>query len=415
MASKIVLFLLLLGLTLKDGETSSICKGYATVIGRINELPPNQSECPTNSTAGHPQNLAAIIRVIVNGDVNRYHTVLNMARNIERRSIKMEDAIYEALCLVAKKTISDPIKILDFYNQIDDKYYISPYRFYRVFVKRSAKVLSQAVTNNSYTKFWMITGLLRRLTESEQYYTKEILEALFDIVLSSESPLNVVQRLSFFGASSEQLTMAHLQLLNRPEVQSNSSAHAELLDNLRQLMIKPAYQRSVDFRLRRKVYRLFPHYIDWVSTSFMASLRRANIDIEDYLVSCRKQDGTLTICTHDVAPWNENSVDYIIEVAHNKTLVALRFNFFNCAAVNSTIPISTRVTKNFYVSHDYYWWRVVLVPNGLALFDDATSSLVLCGGDSVQWDGDKHYAYARRAEDFEAHRDECTWLFENYE
>ncbi|XP_060651493.1 uncharacterized protein LOC132788178 [Drosophila nasuta] len=411
MASKIVLFLLLLGLTLKDGETSSICKGYATVIGRINELPPNQSECPTNSTAGHPQNLAAIIRVIVNGDVNRYYTVLNMARNIERRSIKMEDAIYEALCLVAKKTISDPIKILDFYNQIRNKYYVSPLRFYRVFVKRSAKVLSQAVTNNSYTKFWMITGLLRRLTESEQYYTKEILEALFDIVLSSESPLNVVQRLSSFGASSEQLTMAHLQLLNRPEVRSNSSAHAELLDNLRQLMIKPAYQRSVDFRLRRNVYRLFPHYIGWVSTSFMARLRRANIDSKDYLVSCRKQDWSFTLCTNHLV--SQNNMDYIIEVAHNKTLVALNFNLFYNAAVNSTIPTSTRVTRNFYVNHGFYWWRVVLVPNGIALFDDATSSLVLCGGDSAQWDGDRHYAYARRAEDFEAHRDECTWFFEN--
>ncbi|KAH8397033.1 hypothetical protein KR215_007903 [Drosophila sulfurigaster] len=345
---------------------------------------------------------------MVNDDVDRYHTVVNMARKVP--SMKMEFAIYEALCMVAKKSTIDPIKIMDFYKQMRDSYNIWPVIFYRVFVKHSAKALSLAVTNQP-TEF-SINGLLQGLTKTERHYTEKILKVVFDTVLTSESPLNVVQRLSYFGASLEQLTMAHLQLLKRPEVKSNSSARAELLDNFRQVMIDPKFERNVEYHLRRKVRKLFPHYLDWISSNSVY-LRRANIDTEDYLIGCRKQNGRMSICTSPDSPYSDNMVYYTIEKDHNKTLVGIDKYKNCCGTLNNNIPTITMDTSNFFFSPNYCWWRVVLVPNGIALYDDATSSVVLCGGDSAEWDGDKHYAYARRAEDFEAHRDECTWFFEN--
>ncbi|XP_034101894.1 uncharacterized protein LOC117566472 [Drosophila albomicans] len=402
MASKIVMFLLLLGLTLREGDSRKTCSFGGTIHGRIHNFPPNEFECVSNSTVGYIHNLIVVVRVMVDDDVDRYHIVVNMARKVP--SMKMEFAIYEALCMVAKKSTIDPVKIMDFYKQMRDSYNMWPVMFYRVFVQHSAKALSLAVTNQP-TEF-SVNGLLQGLTKTERHYMEKILNVVFDTVLSSESPLNMVQRLSYFGASLEQLTMAHLQLLNRPEVQSNSTARAELLDNFRQVMTDPKFERNVEKHLRQKVRKLFPHYLDWISTGFI-NLRRANIDTEEYLIGCQKQNGRMSICTSPDSPYRDSIVYYTIAEYHNKTLVGIG-NY--CGTLNNNIPTITINPRSFFTS---CWWRVVLVPNGIALYDDATSSVVLCGGDSAQWDGDKHYAYARRAEDFETHRDECTWFFEN--
>ncbi|XP_060651490.1 uncharacterized protein LOC132788175 [Drosophila nasuta] len=405
MASKIVLFLLLLGLTLREGNSRGTCSYGLRIHGRIHDFPPNEFECASNSTVGYIHNLVVVVRVMVNDDVDRYHTVVNMAENVP--SMKMKYAIYEALCKVAKKSTTDPIKIMDFYKQMRDSYNMWPVMFYSVFVKHSATALSLAVTNQP-TEL-SINGLLQGLTKGERFYTEKILKVVFDTVLTSESPLNVVQRLSYFGASLEQLTMAHLQLLKRPEVKSNSSARAELLDNFRQVMIDPKFERDVVSYLRRKVRKLFPHYLDWIS-SVLINLRRANIDTKDYLIGCLKQNGRRSICTSTYAPQGDNMMYYTIATDHNKTLVGIDKYGNYCGTLNNNIPTITMEQTSFFTS---CWWRVVLVPNGIALYDDATSNLVLCGGDSAQWDDGIHYAYARRAEDFEAHRDECTWFFEN--
>ncbi|XP_051859513.1 uncharacterized protein LOC117569276 [Drosophila albomicans] len=409
MASNVVV-LLLLGLTLKGGETSSIDSNDSEVLG----IRKDQIVCPSNTTAGSPRNLAGIIRFIVKDDVERYKLVLNMARNQRTSTIKNE--IVEAISMDFETYVTDPIKILDFCNAITYMDDISQEKFYQALVNRSARILVDLIlANNSCTESPIDSELPNNLHLIPIKYLEKILEAVFDIVLSSESPLKVADCLYNITDSFEQGTIANLLLLNRAEVKTNSSEHAGLLANLQKFLNLKNF-KYVDVYWRRRVYRLFPHHIDWLSTTSNVCIRHAN-NKRDNLVHCYEGD-TRTMCTSEY-PCPNRSIYY--HVFKKRSVIAIGYKHIHGSiAMNATKEKGTRrpnVSKNLFRSKEIFFWHVVPVLNGLALYDSETSESVLCGGDPAQWVDNKHFAYTRRAEDFDAHREECTWYFEdcNYE
>ncbi|XP_062136326.1 uncharacterized protein LOC133845780 [Drosophila sulfurigaster albostrigata] len=332
-----------------------------------------------------------------------------MASNV--RTSKIHDAIVEAILMDLETFVTDPIKILDFYNEIRYMDDIKPKKFYQVFVNRSAKILAESIqANNSCTNSPMATELLPRLQQVPIKYLEIILKALFDIVLSSESQLKVADCLNNLNTNLEQRTIANWLLLNRAEVKTNSSEHAGLLVNLQKFSTHKNF-RNIKVYYRRKVYRLFPHYIDWLSTTSDVCIRKV-YNKRDHLIHCYNWDKP-TMCTSEY-PYQDRKIHY--EVDEKRSKIAIENDLFDgYIAMNVTKEKGKRrpiVSKNLFRSNEI-WWRVVPVPNGLALYDDETSESVLCGGDEAQWVDYVHFAYTRRAEDFDAHREECTWYFED--
>ncbi|XP_062127701.1 uncharacterized protein LOC133840061 [Drosophila sulfurigaster albostrigata] len=328
----------------------------------------------------------------------------------------MKRGVYEALWLEWQqdKHIYDPLKILDFYKQLENESNVPKTlmeKIYQAFIARFAQLLSAPFHTDSHASdFPQVTKLLSKLKESPQKYTRDIFETLFDDVLSLESSLSVAQRLGNFNASLEQLAMANLQFVYRSEVLVNSSAHAVLLDNLRQLMKQPAFYLQVGSSLISKVIKLLPSEINLLFIAERLCLRKA--DNMEYLCECF---GPSDICTNQL--YNEKSslgVQRKINGANNSTLFAFHNPHWNNRYLGMhSVKGQKRVNKNLCSQRDIYWWYVEPVQDGVAIYDAATSSFVICGGDPAQWNDYYKYAYTRRAEDFDEHRKDCTWIIED--
>ncbi|KAH8302039.1 hypothetical protein KR044_002008 [Drosophila immigrans] len=237
----------------------------------------------------------------------------------------------------------------------------------------------------------------------------DILETLFDDVLSSESILSVAQRLGNFNASLTQLSMANSQMMFRTEVELDSSANTTLLDNLRQLMNKPNFSVEVDPAVQGNVCVLLSSEICLLFMAKKVCLRKAN-DIDYYL---HGNPYPYTNKRTQTQNYGRTSfyVRSVLSEANNKTQFAFRNSFWSdrYVAMYLTIQSDSKVVGG----SDIDWWHVKQVQDGVAIYDAATSSRVICGGDPAQRETTKHYAYTRRTEDFDEYRDECTWSIED--
>ncbi|KAH8302040.1 hypothetical protein KR044_002009 [Drosophila immigrans] len=378
---------------------------------------------PALTTAVSPLSLESIIRAEVNGDWERGRLVLQLAN--EARTLELKHAIYEALWLELQQTkqIYDPLKILDFYEQLEHQSNVPPALLesvYQAFVYRSAQLLSAPFhTDSRSASFPLVTTLLQRLTLSTLDYIRDILEALFDAVLSLESTLSVVQRLGNYSASLTQLTMANLQLLKRSELQLDSSAQAALQLNLRHLLEQSTFGQEVERSLRLEVYAQLPPDERVLYTAQKVCLRNVSSD-NAYIYECPQ---TYLICTNARDP---KKAAYYVQRGHGGANNSLQFGFYSAYWRNRYILMESNnqtnanvngnanaIKKNVYSSEAIYWWHVLQVPGGVALYDAATSGSVLCGGDPAHWDGEEHHVYTRHALEFEANRRECTWSLED--
>ncbi|XP_060651543.1 uncharacterized protein LOC132788227 [Drosophila nasuta] len=286
-------------------------------------------------------------------------------------------------------------------------------KIYQTFIARFAQLLSAPFHTDSRTSdFPQVTKLLSQLKESPQKYTRDIFETLFDDVLSLESSLRVAQRLGNFNASLEQLAMANLQFLNRSEVLVNSSAHAVLLDNLRQLMKQPNFHHEVERFILHEVYKLLPSKMHLLFIAQKVCLRKADND-KEYIYEC---SGSSNMCTNQRYEEQASlTVQHQISDVDNKTQFAFYNRYWNnhYLGIEDSLRGQPGVTKNVGGRVEIYWLNVVPVEKGVAIYDAATSSSVICGGDPAQWNKWYHYAYTRRAEDFDEHRKDCTWIIED--
>ncbi|KAH8302035.1 hypothetical protein KR044_001998 [Drosophila immigrans] len=242
----------------------------------------------------------------------------------------------------------------------------------------------------------------------------DILETLFDDVLSSESALSVAQRLGNFNASLTQLTMANLQMLNRTEVEFNSTAHTTLLDNLRHFLKQPAFKQEVETSLLVKVYEVIHSETGMLLAAERVCLRKAN-NANDYMYKCEWDDTIIVTRQHPER--TSFQVKLPKSDATNGTLFAFRERWLNSyLAINTTIQAGAEVTRNVVATTAIGWLRVVPVQDGVAIYDAATSGSVICGTHSEVSQYDEQFdsfAYTRRAEDFDKYRDECTWIIED--
>ncbi|KAH8302044.1 hypothetical protein KR044_002005, partial [Drosophila immigrans] len=359
-------------------------------------------------------NLKSVIRAVVNDDWQRVPFVLQMAS--EACTMAMRHAILNTLWeeWQQDKQIYDPIKIRDFFEQLEHRA-IAPkdllQSVYRAFVSRSAQLLSAPFyTESQGVEFPQVTSLLSKLSPSPQKYMRDILETVFDAVLALESTLSVAQHLGNFSADLSQLAMANVQLLNRRELQINSSAHTALLDNLRELVKRPGFRDGLDLSLRNKVFaQLTPEEGVFYGLKEMC-LRSASND-SLYLLECIR---TYQICTREQV---HHITSFIVQSgtddASNRTQFAFQRTRLGNRYMVMDQTVRNKVTKNVAASENIYWWHVVPGQEGVALYDAATSGSVICGGDPMQWNSFDNYAYTRRAQDFDAHRKECSWIVED--
>ncbi|KAH8302038.1 hypothetical protein KR044_002007 [Drosophila immigrans] len=332
------------------------------------------------------------------GDWERYCSMLPLAK--EARTVKLKLAIYEALWVEWKETkqIYDPLKVLYFYEQLKDQEAI-PADFkqtvYLAFVSRSAHLLSPPLyTDSRSAEFPLVTTLLQRLSQSPPNYMKDILETLFDDVLSLQPALSVVQRLGNFNASSSQFATINFELLGRTAGDFNSSEI--LLRNLRQ------FGQNMD--------QSPPSFKQVLTTAKMVCFHKANND-NDYLYECPKFHH---MCTREQSYdraafevlWSHNNTDNRIKFAFKNPYFQNRY-----LKLDTTVQAGAELSINVLSKEGISWWHVVQVPDGVAIYDAATSSSVICAG-KKQWE-DGNYVYTRRAEDLEAHLEDCTWIIED--
>ncbi|XP_060651544.1 uncharacterized protein LOC132788228 [Drosophila nasuta] len=399
--SLIVILLLLLGLYSREADSLSLDGNNRNYLARLTASGPS---CTSFTTAGSPVSLETIIRAILNGNWDRVELVYQMAN--EACTLQMKHDIYEALWLEwqKEKHIYDPLKILDFYEQLNRQPNVPTAllkHIYRTFVIRSSQMLAMPLhTDSRNASFPLIDLLLEALERTANNYMEDIIEILYDDVLSMESPLNVAQRLGNFNASITQLTMANLQLLNRKEVEFNSSAFPILLENLRQLSKQTKFNQEVEQTLRISVFRYFT-----LETAQNVCLHNTK---DDYIYEC--YDTEMCTLERDY----ERASFRVLRNASDETQFAFQSPYWDnrYLVIDSSISIQSKDTKNVYSKSNIYWWRVVPVRGGMAIFDAATSSSVLCSGNPAQW-ADQFYVYTRHAKDLDEHLSECTWIIED--
>ncbi|XP_034111029.1 uncharacterized protein LOC117572371 [Drosophila albomicans] len=191
MSSKVSL-LLLLGLFLRGANSLSSGEENRKYIARLSDQDPLIDECISMPRAGNQLNLESVIRAIINGEWERVELVQRMAN--EACTLELKHDIYKTLWLEWQqdKQVYDPPKILDFYNQLNNQSNVPTtllQKVYQTFVSRIAQLLSMPFHINSpNTEFPLVTKLLLQLSQSPQSYTRDILETLFDAVLTLESP-----------------------------------------------------------------------------------------------------------------------------------------------------------------------------------------------------------------------------------
>ncbi|XP_034111059.2 uncharacterized protein LOC117572393 [Drosophila albomicans] len=298
----------------------------------------------------------------------------------EACTLQMKHDIYEALWLEwqKEKHIYDPLKILDFYEQLNRQPNVPPAllkNIYVTFVIRSTQILSMPLhTDSRNVSFPLTNSLLQGLARSPSNYTKDILEILFDDVLSMESPLNVAQRLGNFNASITQLTMANLQLLYRIKGEFNSSAFQILLENLRQLSKQTKFNQEVEQTLRFSVLSCLA-----LETAQKVYLHNTN---NHYINECSDSN---QMCTRNLD--SQGAIFRLVRNASDETQFAFQSPYWDnrYLVIDSSISIQSKATINVYSKYNKYWWRVVTVKGGVAIYDGATSSSMICGGDRAQW------------------------------
>ncbi|XP_051859542.1 uncharacterized protein LOC127565406 [Drosophila albomicans] len=250
------------------------------------------------------------------------------------------------------------------------------------------------------------------LQHSPQNYTTDVFEAVFNEVLATTSPLVLAERLGKFdnyGATLSQLVLINIQLLNRIEIKSNSSAKAAVLENLRQLAIHPDFAEEVEYSLRLKLYECLPSGISLLYTAQKVCLHKANNNNE-YLYECQ---GPTNMCTR------ERNYERASFEVHRKQIDATnrtQFAFLSTHFLNRCLAITTEQTKfttNVYGRNKINWFNVIPVQEGVALQDAATSESLVCGGDSKQWKRGNHFAHTLEAKYIAAYREECSWIVED--
>ncbi|XP_017102560.2 uncharacterized protein [Drosophila bipectinata] len=363
--------------------------------------------------------LESLIRAEVGGDWERGKLVLQLAN--EAKTLELKEAIYTALWkeLQQTKQIYDPIKILQFHEQLrlhTDVPQPLMERIYQAFVERSAQLLEAPFhTNSPAATFPLVNSLMARLTFSTLDYLRDILEVLYSAVLALETPLSVVERLANFTANITQLAQANLQLLAREELRrEDPKVQLALQKNLRSLLEQPGFEQEVDASLRTKIYAHLPKDEQLLYTARKVCIR--NVTDNSYIYECPQ---TYLICSNarDLKKaayfiQRENSLDSRPKFAFYSAYWRNRYILMEPAA--QTGPNANHsITKNVYSRSNINWWRVVYEIDGISLYDAASEGSVLCGGDPSHWDGEEHHVYTRRASEFAAHRGECTWSLED--
>ncbi|KAH8302036.1 hypothetical protein KR044_001999, partial [Drosophila immigrans] len=417
MSSKVIL-LLLLGLSLRGGDASSSKPENRKYIARLNnseathDLPAD--ECSEPPTTISSLNLHSIIRAVVNGDWDQVPFVLQMAN--EACTLEMSHGILNTLWLEWQRDqqIDDPLKTLGLFEQLELQSNVSTallQNVYQAFVSRSAQLISAPFrTNSSNAEFPQVASLLLSLRQTPQKYMRDILETLFDAVLSLESALSVAQRLGNFNASLTQLIMTNLQMLNRTEVEFNSKAHTTLLGNLRKLMYYPKFKLEGDPSLVAEVLKLLPSQIGLLFIYDKVCLRKAN-NKHDYLYRGKFGLNIWTQKHH----YKEARfiVESVLREANNEIEFAFRDPYYLYLVMDLTIETEQQVRRNMFSGVLVNWWHVVEVQGGVAIYDAATSGRMICGGNRTYWKHSDPYAYTRPSEDFDFYRDECTWSIED--
>ncbi|EDW17096.2 uncharacterized protein Dmoj_GI16686, partial [Drosophila mojavensis] len=218
----------------------AVLNASSSTVDVILQINVEGKRTPETTEITPPLSLKDIIRAEINGDWERGRFVLQLAS--QTRTLQLKQAVYEALWqeLQQMRQIYDPLKVLDLYSQLTQQPQMPSallVQVYQEFVGRSAHLLAAPFhTDSRSASFPKVDSLLQRLTLSTLDYLRDILEAVFNLVLALESSLSVVQRLGNFSGSVTQLTLANLQLLQRTELKSNVDAQAAVHDNLRQLL-----------------------------------------------------------------------------------------------------------------------------------------------------------------------------------
>ncbi|XP_034481953.1 uncharacterized protein LOC117787515 [Drosophila innubila] len=431
-----VYLVLFLGLSLQGGDTLSIDGSNSKLLAVLNSSEDLNSSAPSfdvllrinvlaasdysapQKTEASPIDLESIIRAEINGDWQRARSVLLLAS--EAHTLELKHAIYEALWLELQQTrqIHNPLQVLDFYEHLEQESDVPSElleKIYQTFVSRSAQLLSAPFyTYSRSANFPLVTNLMQRLTLSTLDYLRDILEALFDVVLSLESTLSVVQRLGNLNASLTQLSLANLELTKRTEFQLEPNALPALQDNVRQLLEHANYSQEVERSLRLDVYALLPSDERVLYTAQKVCLRNVTND-NAYIYECPQ---TYLICTN---ARDFKKAAYYVQRRNGDTNNSLQFAFYSAYWRNRYIAIESSnqtagnsILKNVYSRDSISWWSVVQVEGGgVALYDAATSSSVLCGGNPQYWDGEERYVYTRSAQQFGANHWECIWSIED--
>ncbi|KAH8379969.1 hypothetical protein KR009_008224 [Drosophila setifemur] len=434
MASSSICLFLILGLFLSASLVNSLPNLDSKLLKVLNSSSPviridvwrNKGDFPLTNEAAlgnlvspTPSHLESVIRSEVNGDWERGKLVLQLAN--EARTLELKEAIYTALWkeLQQTKQIYDPVKILEFYDQLSVHTDVPPQlleQIYRAFVLRSAQLLEAPFhTASREATFPLVNSLLHRITFSAVDYLRDILEALYDAVLALEPPITVVERLGNLTANLTQLVQANLQLLARKELQQGDpQVQLALQSNLRNLMEQPGFDQQVEALVRAQIYAQLPKDEQLLYTARKVCIR--NVTDNSYIYECPQ---TYLICSNVADP---KKAAYFIQRGHsedNRT----QFAFYSAYWRNRYIlmeptsltgsNVTHSITKNVYSRSNINWWRVVYGDGGISLFDAVTERSILCGGDPSHWDGEEHHVYTRQASEFAAHRGECTWSLED--
>ncbi|XP_030385832.1 uncharacterized protein LOC115632726 [Scaptodrosophila lebanonensis] len=364
--------------------------------------------------------LESIIRAEISGDWERSRFVLQLVN--QTRTIQLKQAIYRALWqeLRQSKQIYNPVKILEFYEQLEQQSQVPKgllEEVYGIFLERGAELLSTPFYTNSQTaNFPLVNALLLRLSFNTLDMLRDILAILYEIVLALNPPLSVANRLSNYSANILQLSFANLQLLDRPELQQDPPARLSVQRNLRELLEQPEFERNVETSVRQELYEQLPLDERTLYTAQKICLRNVTDD-NAYIYECPQ---TYLICSN---PQDAKKAAFYVQRGHNAN-GTLQFAFYSSywrnryifrepTTTTSDYNSTTGISKNVYSRNAVYWWQVRHLEEGVALYDAGTSSAVLCGGNPLHRDGEEHHVYTRRAADFNLYRRECVWRVEN--
>ncbi|XP_062127708.1 uncharacterized protein LOC133840067 [Drosophila sulfurigaster albostrigata] len=413
MASRVVL-LLILGLSLGRGDKLSSGTNISKVLPKLKNSDLKKLECALLSTTieGSPLNLDSITNAILNDDFEQnIGLILELGNAV--RVPELKHAIYEILWKECKRyyALYEPRYILEYYEKQSNNPPDYKELVYQKFIADSSSYATSALNvGRDSTDCSKVAEELLFLSQISPNYMNDVFEAVFNKELAKTSPLSLAERLKELGkynASLSQLATINIQLLNRTEIQSNSSAQAAVLENLQHLAIHPDFVEEVEYSLRLKLYGFLPSGIGLLYTAQKVCLHKANNN-NDYLYECQ---GPTNMCTRER---NYERASFEVQRKQIDAKNRTQFAFLSTHFLNHSLAIEqTEVTRNLYGRDQIDLWHVKQVQEGVALHDAATSDSLICGGNSTLWNKENHFAYTLEAKDFDAHREECTWIVED--